>query len=48
MRVSRNYRGDRAMMVLALDVRPEPAVIEHLSALDGVHQVRSVELNGAR
>jgi D-3-phosphoglycerate dehydrogenase len=48
MSVSRNFRGDRAVMVLALDVRPEPAVIEHLRALDGVHQVRSVDLNGPR
>jgi D-3-phosphoglycerate dehydrogenase / 2-oxoglutarate reductase len=48
MSVSRNFRGDRAVMVLALDVRPEPAVIEHLSALDGVHRVRSVDLNGPR
>jgi D-3-phosphoglycerate dehydrogenase / 2-oxoglutarate reductase len=45
MRVSRNYHGDQAMMVLALDVTPEPSVIEHLCALDGVHQVRSVDLD---
>jgi D-3-phosphoglycerate dehydrogenase len=45
MRVSRNYRGERAMMVLALDVTPDPSVIEHLCALDGVHQVRSVDLD---
>ena len=46
MSVSRNLRGDRAVMVLALDVTPAPAVIEHLSALDGVHRVRSVDLDG--
>jgi D-3-phosphoglycerate dehydrogenase len=46
MSVSRNLRGDRAVMVLALDVTPEPSVIEHLSALDGVHRVRSVDLDG--
>jgi hypothetical protein len=34
------------MMVLALDVTPEPSVIDHLCALDGVHQVRSVDLDG--
>ncbi len=45
MRVSRNYHGDQAMMVLALDVTPEPSVIEHLCALDGVHEVRSVDLD---
>ena len=47
MSVSRNFRGERAAMVLALDVTPAPAVIEHLSALDGVHHVRSVDLDGA-
>jgi D-3-phosphoglycerate dehydrogenase / 2-oxoglutarate reductase len=47
MSVSRNLRGDRAVMVLALDVTPPPSVIEHLSALDGVHRVRSVDLDGA-
>jgi D-3-phosphoglycerate dehydrogenase / 2-oxoglutarate reductase len=47
MSVSRNTRGDRAVMVLALDVTPAPSVIEHLSALDGVHRVRSVDLDGA-
>jgi D-3-phosphoglycerate dehydrogenase / 2-oxoglutarate reductase len=46
MSVSRNFRGDRAVMVLALDVTPAPAVIDHLSALDGVHRVRSVDLDG--
>ena len=47
MSVSRNFRGERAAMVLALDVTPAPSVIEHLSALDGVHHVRSVDLDGA-
>jgi len=47
MSVSRNFRGARAAMVLALDVTPAPSVIEHLSALDGVHHVRSVDLDGA-
>jgi D-3-phosphoglycerate dehydrogenase / 2-oxoglutarate reductase len=46
MSVSRNFRGERAVMVLALDVAPTAAVIEHLSALEGVHRVRSVNLNG--
>ena len=46
MSVSRNFHGDRAVMVLALDVTPTPAVIEHLGALDGIHRVRSVDLDG--
>ena len=48
MSVSRNFRGERAVMVLALDVPPTQAVLEHLRALDGIHRVRSVDLNGPR
>ena len=46
MSVSRNLRGQRAVMVLALDVAPTTAVLEHLQSLDGIHRVRSVDLNG--
>ena len=46
MSVSRNFRGERAVMVLALDVPPTAAALDHLRALDGIHRVRSVDLNG--
>jgi len=48
MSVSRNFRGERAVMVLALDVPPTAAALDHLRALDGIHRVRSVDLNGPR
>ena len=46
MSVSRNFRGERAVMVLALDVAPPPALMERLAALEGIYRVRSVNLNG--
>ena len=46
MNVSRNVRGERAVMVLALDVVPPHAALERLRGLAGVYQVRSVNLNG--
>ena len=46
MSVSRNFRGERAVMVLALDVAPTPALVERLGALEGIYRVRSVNLNG--
>jgi D-3-phosphoglycerate dehydrogenase / 2-oxoglutarate reductase len=45
MSVSRNFRGQRAVMVLALDVSPPPALLEQLRSLDGIYRVRSVDLN---
>ena len=46
MSVSRNFRGQRAVMVLALDVAPTPALVERLGGLEGIYRVRSVNLNG--
>jgi D-3-phosphoglycerate dehydrogenase / 2-oxoglutarate reductase len=46
MSVSRNFRGQRAVMVLALDVSPPPPLLEKLRSLDGIYRVRSVDLNG--
>jgi D-3-phosphoglycerate dehydrogenase len=46
MSVSRNFRGERAVMVLALDAAPGQALLTQLRALEGIHRVRSVNLNG--
>ncbi len=46
MSVSRNFRGQRAVMVLALDVSPPPPLLEKLRSLEGIYRVRSVDLNG--
>ena len=47
MSVSRNFRGQRAVMVLALDIPPPPALLEQLRSLEGIYRVRSVDLNGS-
>ncbi|MGZ4431161.1 MAG: ACT domain-containing protein, partial [Gaiellales bacterium] len=47
MSVSRNERGERAVMVLSVDTPLPTAVLEKLRGLDGIHRVRQVALNGA-
>jgi D-3-phosphoglycerate dehydrogenase / 2-oxoglutarate reductase len=46
MSVSRNERGERAVMVLSVDTPLPAGVLEKLSAVDGIHRVRQVTLNG--
>jgi D-3-phosphoglycerate dehydrogenase / 2-oxoglutarate reductase len=47
MSVSRNFRGERAVMMLALDVTPSSDLLDRLRALAGIYRVRSVNLNGS-
>jgi D-3-phosphoglycerate dehydrogenase / 2-oxoglutarate reductase len=44
MNVSRQAEGERAVMVLSLDTRPAPAVLDKLTALGGIQEVRVVSL----
>lgn len=46
MNVSRHERGHRAAMVLSLDAPPAPAALARLRALEGIHNVRLVDLGG--
>src|SRR5207248_3065142 len=46
MNVSRQARRERAVMVLSLDTRPPGDVLDMLRALEGIHSVRLVTLNG--
>jgi hypothetical protein len=45
MSVSRNVRGEDAVMVLSLDGAPPPAALARLRELDGIGQVRFVSLD---
>jgi D-3-phosphoglycerate dehydrogenase len=45
MNVSRNARGEAAVMVLTIDTRPGQAALEHLRAEPGIRSVRAVTLN---
>jgi D-3-phosphoglycerate dehydrogenase len=44
MNVSRNVRGEEAVMVLSVDTPPEPHVLERLRGEAGIHSVRVVSL----
>ncbi len=44
MNVSRNVRGEEAVMVLSVDSPPEPDVLERLRGEAGIHSVRVVSL----
>ena len=44
MNVSRNVRGEEAVMVLSVDTPPEPRVLERLRGEEGIHSVRVVSL----
>ena len=44
MNVSRNVRGEEAVMVLSVDTPPEPPVLERLRGEAGIHSVRVVSL----
>jgi D-3-phosphoglycerate dehydrogenase len=44
MSVSRNDRGDAAVMILSVDTSVEPHVVDRLRTVDGVHSVRLVSL----
>jgi hypothetical protein len=46
MNVSRNVRGEEAVMVLSVDTPPEPQVLERLRGEAGIHSVRVVSLAG--
>jgi D-3-phosphoglycerate dehydrogenase len=46
MNVSRNVRGEEAVMVLSIDHPPEPHVLERLRGQQGIHSVRLVSLTG--
>ncbi len=48
MNVSRQPEGEHAVMVLALDTRPAPAVLDKLTALDGIEDVKVVSLANHR
>ncbi len=44
MSVSRNDRGDEAVMILSVDTSVEPHVVDRLRTVDGMHSVRLVSL----
>jgi D-3-phosphoglycerate dehydrogenase len=46
MNVSRNVRGELAVMVLSLDTPPEPRVLDRLRSEPGIKSVRLVSLSG--
>ena len=46
MNVSRNVRGEAAVMVLSVDTPPEARVLDRLRAQEGIHSVRLVSLTG--
>ena len=46
MNVSRNVRGEAAVMVLSVDTPPEARVLDRLRAEEGIHSVRLVSLTG--
>jgi len=45
MNVSRNARGEAAVMVLTIDTRPGQDALEHLRAEPGIRSVKAVSLN---
>ena len=46
MNVSRNVRGEAAVMVLSVDTPPEARVLDRLRGEQGIHSVRLVSLTG--
>jgi L-serine deaminase len=46
MNVSRNVRGEAAVMVLSVDTPLEARVLERLRSEPGIHSVRLVSLTG--
>jgi D-3-phosphoglycerate dehydrogenase len=46
MNVSRNVRGELAVMVLSVDTPPEPTVLDRLRSEPGIKSVRLVSLSG--
>ena len=45
MNVSRNARGEAAVMVLTIDTRPSQAALERLRSEPGIRSVRAVSLH---
>ena len=46
MNVSRNVRGEAAVMVMSVDTPPDARVLERLRGEQGIHSVRVVSLTG--